>query len=136
HFQLLSNLLKEHGIPWENVYNMDEKGVQMGGGRKNSQEKFFFSREDRMMYRQKGDSLELITIIDCVCADGTAPIKPGFVFAGATKFEEWFEVDNEIMIANSETGWTDDEVGFEWFKKNFVPQATARNHSGKPILLI
>lgn len=57
HFQLLSNLLKEHEIPWENVYNMDEKGVQLGGGRKNSQEKFFFNREDKMMYKQKGDSL-------------------------------------------------------------------------------
>ncbi|KAJ4486602.1 hypothetical protein C8J55DRAFT_424560 [Lentinula edodes] len=34
---LLSNYLKDNNIPWENVYNMDEKGVQLGGGRKNSQ---------------------------------------------------------------------------------------------------
>ncbi|KAE9391677.1 hypothetical protein BT96DRAFT_736586, partial [Gymnopus androsaceus JB14] len=136
HFELLSSILKADGIPWENVYNMDEKGVQLGGGRHNSQEKYFYSREDKMMYKQKGDSLELVTVIDCVCADGTAPIKLAFVFAGATKFDDWFEVDDDILVATSENGWTDDEVGFKWFKETFVPQAKARNDSGKPIVLI
>lgn len=88
HFTLLLSLLKSEGIPWENVYNMDEKGIQLGGRQKNSQEKFLFSRLDMRMYKQKGDSLELVTIIDCICADGTAPIKPGFVFASATKFDK------------------------------------------------
>ncbi|KAJ3979037.1 hypothetical protein F5890DRAFT_1421915 [Lentinula detonsa] len=76
---------------------MDEKGIQLGGGRHNSQERYFYSRKDKMMYKQKGESLELVTIIDCVCADGTAPIKPAFVFAGATKFDDWFEVDDDIL---------------------------------------
>lgn len=30
----------------------------------------------------------------------------------------------------------DDEVGFQWFKQSFIPQATTRNKSRKPILLI
>jgi hypothetical protein len=36
----------------------------------------------------------------------------------------------------SPNGWTDDFIGAEWFEKSFIPQATARNKSGKPILLI
>lgn len=111
HFTLLSSLLESEGIPWENVYNMDEKGIQLGGGQKNSQEKFFFSRSDMKMYKQKGDSLELVTVIDCVCADGTAPIKPGFVFAGATKFDKWFDVDDDILCvfhSSDDTGLTTD----------------------------
>jgi len=36
----------------------------------------------------------------------------------------------------SDNGWTDDFLGSEWFQKSFIPQATARNTSGKPILLI
>ena len=36
----------------------------------------------------------------------------------------------------SENGWTDDFVCMEWFTKSFIPQATARNISEKPILLI
>ncbi|KAE9407228.1 hypothetical protein BT96DRAFT_954537 [Gymnopus androsaceus JB14] len=139
HFELLLSILKANGIPWENVYNMDEKGVQLGEGWHNSQEKYFYSQDEKMMYKQKGDSLELVMVIDCVCADGTAPIKPAFVFAGATKFDNWFEelhgIDNILSrVATSENGWTDDEVGFEWFKECFVPQAKMQNKSGKPIL--
>ncbi|KAG2065125.1 hypothetical protein BDR04DRAFT_1108961, partial [Suillus decipiens] len=33
HFKLLGEIMEELGIPWENVYNMDEKGCQRGGGR-------------------------------------------------------------------------------------------------------
>lgn len=36
----------------------------------------------------------------------------------------------------SQNGWTDDFIGAEWFEKSFIPQATARNKSGQPILLI
>jgi hypothetical protein len=36
----------------------------------------------------------------------------------------------------SENGWTDDFLCKEWFKHSFIPQATSKNTSGKPILLI
>lgn len=36
----------------------------------------------------------------------------------------------------SENGWTDDLLCEQWFKKSFIPQATARNKSENPILLI
>ncbi|KAJ3792319.1 DDE superfamily endonuclease-domain-containing protein, partial [Lentinula aff. detonsa] len=140
YFEQLRQLLTEHNIPWENIYNMDEKGVQLGGGRKNSGRKYFFSREDTKRYRQHSDDLQLVTVIDCVCADGTAPIKPAFVFPGARMHQEWMNVDNDILIATSENGWTDNEIGFQWFRQSFVPQATARRTAqgtaDKPILLI
>ncbi|KAJ3709500.1 hypothetical protein C8R42DRAFT_598555 [Lentinula raphanica] len=97
YFEILDGLIRDNDIPWCNIYNMDEKGVQLGGGRKNSQEKYFFDRQDTAMYRQHSDNLELVTIIDSVCADETAEIFPAFVFAGATKFSEWMEVDNRIL---------------------------------------
>ncbi len=36
HFDLLIQVIQKFNIPIENVYNMDEKGCQRGGGRKNS----------------------------------------------------------------------------------------------------
>ncbi|KAH9988277.1 hypothetical protein BJV74DRAFT_756327, partial [Russula compacta] len=33
-FDKLSKIVKEAGIPPENIYNMDEKGCQRGGGKK------------------------------------------------------------------------------------------------------
>lgn len=35
----------------------------------------------------------------------------------------------------TDSGWTDDKTAVEWFRDVFVPQATLRNTSGKPILL-
>ncbi|KAF8839462.1 hypothetical protein BDN67DRAFT_981818 [Paxillus ammoniavirescens] len=32
HFNVLKNILDTRKIPWSNVYNMDEKGCQQGGG--------------------------------------------------------------------------------------------------------
>lgn len=101
YFQELNSVLKDNNIPWEHVYNMDEKGVQMGGGRKNSQRKFIFSRSDVKMYRQHSDDLQLVTIIDCVCADGTAPIKPAFVFPGVKLHEEWTKEDDDIVCVTA-----------------------------------
>jgi len=39
-------------------------------------------------------------------------------------------------VAMSTNGWTDDFLCTEWFRKSFIPQASARNMLGKPILLI
>jgi hypothetical protein len=40
-------------------------------------------------------NLELVTIIECICADGES-LKPGFIFPGKEFHPEWFQVDNDI----------------------------------------
>jgi DDE superfamily endonuclease len=42
----------------------------------------------------------------------------------------------DVSVVMSQNGWTDDFIGAEWFEKSFIPQSTARNKSGKPILLV
>lgn len=91
HFKLFKETIEKNNIPWRNIHNMDEKGVQMGGGRKGTRTKYFFGQDDKMKYKLQSDELQLVTIIDSVCADGTADIGPGFVFPGSTKHKEWFE---------------------------------------------
>ena len=39
-------------------------------------------------------------------------------------------------VALSEKGWTNNYISAQWFERCFVPQATARNVTGKTILLI
>ena len=90
HFRLFQETVEENQIPWRNIYNMDEKGIQMGGGRKGTRTKYFFSRDDNMQYKLQSDNIQLVTVIEVVCADGTADIGPGFVFPGTTKHREWF----------------------------------------------
>lgn len=44
--------------------------------------------------------------------------------------------DTITRISMSENGWTDDFLCKQWLEKSFIPQATERNASRKPILLI
>ena len=44
YFDLLKKVLEEKDIPWENVYNMDEKGCQWGGGQKTLARKYVIPR--------------------------------------------------------------------------------------------
>lgn len=91
HFRELALLLESHG-PFKpcNIYNMDEKGAQMGGGRKSSGMKFFFDKATRDRYRKRSADLELVTIVECVSADGVG-LTPGFIFSGSTYEMSWFE---------------------------------------------
>ena len=95
HFDLLLDIIGKYDIPVENIYNMDEKGCQHGGGRKESGRKYFVPHSRRPQYRQHSANLELVTVIECVCADGTF-LLPGFVFSGKEFSPEWFEVDPKI----------------------------------------
>ena len=93
HFTLLSNFIQENSIPWSNIYNMDEKGIQLGGGRKGDNMKFFFSRSQKAHVQVTNGNLELVTVIESICADGSS-IQPGFVFSGTEFCLEWFHEDN------------------------------------------
>jgi hypothetical protein len=84
------------GIEDADTYNVDEMGLQSGGGRKCLGRHAAFASDDTNRSVQRSDSLELTTIIDVVCADGTKLV-PGFVFSGKNQYEErWFDRDNVL----------------------------------------
>ncbi|KAH7098606.1 hypothetical protein BKA62DRAFT_622375 [Auriculariales sp. MPI-PUGE-AT-0066] len=89
HFRNLAYITNKYNIPPENWYNSDEKGVQMGGGRNSDPRKFIFSKADLRKYWLKSDNLELVTIIETTCADGTDCINPCFI-GQPGDYGEWF----------------------------------------------
>ena len=96
HFQLLGDFLDTHNIPWENVYNMDEKGIQLGGGRKLDNTRYLYSREQRNHVKLQSPDLELVTTIECIGADGSI-LKPGFVFCGKQVLhDEYFDEEGVL----------------------------------------
>ena len=64
HFKLVQEMIEENNIPWRNVYNMDEKGIQIGGGRKGTRTNYFFADNDKMKYKLQSDELQLIMVIE------------------------------------------------------------------------
>lgn len=84
-FDILGEMLEKYDIPEENIYNMDEKGIQLGIGRKVLA---LVDRDQKVVQQVEDGNRELVTIIECVCADGTA-IRPSVVFKGARRDLEW-----------------------------------------------
>ena len=64
-------------IPAEHIWNMDKKGIQLGGGCKNMGTMYFYSRSQKHKSRLKSDNLELVTVLKCVSAAGDI-VPPSF----------------------------------------------------------
>ena len=70
---------------------MDEKGIQLGAGRKGRRQKYFFGSDSTDHVTLQDANLQLMTVIECICADGTT-VPPGFVLEGKQGFcPEWFD---------------------------------------------
>ena len=73
YFQKITDIEEKYGkIPPTQIWNMDEKGIQLGSGRKHGSKKFIFLKKQRNHYKLHNDNLELVTILECVSAAGVA----------------------------------------------------------------
>ncbi|KAH8915719.1 DDE-domain-containing protein, partial [Atractiella rhizophila] len=142
YFDLFMKVCSENGILLKNCWNMDEKGVQLGGGRKQGNRKVVVSVKSKNSYRAKSDALELITVIEGVSAEGEC-LKPTFIYPGKQHNAIWTsevleEDGGTFETTYSDKGWTDDDVGFEWFKDVLVEHLLESGGLGKgePCLLI
>ena len=91
HFKLLKLLIVRQRISLENIYNEDEKGIQLGGGRKNLPLQYIFSKEDHDKYVMRSDSLLLVMLLEAVLEDRVA-IPPLFVLLGGKVTQEGLQV--------------------------------------------
>ena len=84
YFDLVERKIKEYEIEPENMYNMDEKGVLIG----------FLTKAKRVVSKATLDSKRLLgntqdgnrewlTIVGCICADGTW-LPPGLIYQAKT----------------------------------------------------
>ena len=96
HFDFLSEYLQDNAIPWENVYNMDEKGLQLGGGRRLNGTWYLYFNKQRICMRVQKGSLELVTAIECVAADGSI-LKPCLVFPRTTVLHEGYFEEEGVL---------------------------------------
>jgi hypothetical protein len=105
-------------------------------------------RNLRAKIRMARDNLELVTIVEYVLAAG-AYMRPGFIFAGNTEYEVWYDPNNGkalydlgdyfcsllIMfhrISPSQNGWTSDWLSIQWCLKVFLPKAREHRNSDYP----
>ena len=85
YFDILTDVIKEYDILPENIYNMDEKGIQLGIGAKITA---MIDRDQKVVYSIEDGNRELVTVIECICADGSV-LHPSVIFQGVRRNSEW-----------------------------------------------
>lgn len=110
---------------------MDEKGIPMG---KINRSKRIFSRkvwERKQVHLSLQDgSREWISILACICADGTV-LDPGLIYqSDASQVQSsWVEdirQDHPAYVTASVSGWSNNEVGLAWLEQVFDRQTKAK----------
>ena len=84
-FDMLIKLIQEYNITPGNIYNMDEKGIQLGIGARITA---MIDRDQKAVYSIEDGNRELVTVIECICADGST-IHPSVIFQGQRRNSEW-----------------------------------------------
>lgn len=132
-YDILDDVQTMHDIPPKNIWNADEKGIQLGVGERI---RAFVSSNQKEAFKIEDGSRELVTMIEAICADGST-LPPCAIFKGKRLQSNWIkENPGQFSIACSENGWTDNELGLLWLVKDFIPKANALKEPGRPILLI
>ncbi|KAF5342713.1 hypothetical protein D9758_015870 [Tetrapyrgos nigripes] len=76
HFDLLESTIKEFNIDLEHMWNMDERGIQLGIGRWIAA---LVDREQKSVYSVRSGNRDLITIVEAMNAKGKA-LHSSFIF--------------------------------------------------------
>ncbi|THH27882.1 hypothetical protein EUX98_g6309 [Antrodiella citrinella] len=132
----LLELEEKYGpIPPNQIWNMDEKGIQLGlGGRKEGKKHYFFSRSESRSAIHS-DNIELVMVVECISAAGHAV--PATFILPSGPVPDFQGIEDIGKISTSESGWTDCQHTASWIKDTFLPCAFAHTTDRtKPIVLI
>jgi hypothetical protein len=115
-FELVEETKAKYGICDDDVYNFDEAGFMMG---KITTQLVVTGSERRGRPKaiQPGNR-EWVTAIAAINAAGWS-VPPFLIFAGQYHLSAWYkeaEIPRDWVIAVSDNGWTNNELGVEWLK--------------------
>jgi hypothetical protein len=125
YFDLLGDKITHYSIDPRHTYNIDEKGFLI---RITDRSKRIFSR--RMWERKEvraaiqDGSREWITVLECVCADGSN-LSPSLIYQSAASVtrSSWVEDteanEHSVHVTSSPSGWTNNDIGLAWLEQVF-----------------
>ncbi|KAI1665406.1 Pogo transposable element [Pyrenophora tritici-repentis] len=142
YFKLLLNKIEEYNISPTYIFNMDEKGFQLG---RIGRTKRIFSKA---LYDQKGvrqaledGSTEWITVLACICSDGSV-LSPSLIFKGANGAVQssWVDAiqvgEHSVFTTSSPSGWSNNDIGLAWLKEVFERETRRHASTGYRLLLL
>jgi DDE superfamily endonuclease/Tc5 transposase DNA-binding domain len=132
-FSEFFRVIQEKNIRLEDIYNMDETGFGIGELAKSH---VIIDKTLRTRLQAKPGRQEWVSIIECICANGTI-IPPFTIFKGEKPLKEWIpsETDGSWKFSANSKGWTSNVHGVEWLRRVFEP-ATRDKADGRYRILI
>jgi hypothetical protein len=125
YFDTVRSKMREYDIRAEDCYNMDEKGFLIGRTHK---AKRVFNKDlkasGRLLGAGQDGAREWITVVGCICADGTT-LPPLVIYKSkaSTVQDSWLEdfdaEKHDCWFTSSRNGWTTDEIGLKWLDQLF-----------------
>jgi hypothetical protein len=110
----------------ENVYNMDETGVQLGVDKV---EACVVDKTVLNRVRKSPQDRESATVIECISATG-CPLTPFVILGAKTHRSQWYPEHGEgpakWKYATSPNGYTDNQLSLEWLERVFHPETVER----------
>jgi hypothetical protein len=136
-YKLLKDIYDAYpNLPPEHVWNMDEKGVQFGGGHK-CLKKYYHLRSLKKgkFYHVGSNNLEHITVIECISPSGL--FVPSFFILSSGPTSSFPNLSGKIgVITTSPNGWTNNEIGTAWFIETFIPFSNNHKMTDASIILL
>ena len=131
-FNLYHDVKTEFGVTDENVWNMDEKGFLQG---QQGKIKVLLNKYLAKKSMTQCGNREWTTTIEAVSLAGRR-LRPWVIFKGVQKQVAWADAYPEAHITTSENGWTNNEIGLDWFQVCFDPETTPRENGAWRILIL
>ncbi|KAG8856248.1 hypothetical protein FRB96_006560 [Tulasnella sp. 330] len=108
YWDTVEELYTLHQSPPENIFGMDEVGINQGIS---PRQIVIAGKGKRVQHQAKNAEKENITVLETICADRTT-LKPTVIFKGTYIMAKWGEDNpNDASIAVSGRGYTDGEIG-------------------------
>ena len=134
--------MQKHHLRPSNVYNMDEKGFLIGicGSKRRIAPRKMLANKKLLGACQDG-SREFITLVACICADGTA-LSPTLIYAGKSHdlqdswVEDFDHSEDQAFFASSEKGWTNENLGIAWLQDVFLRETNAKSGMRNRLLIL
>ncbi|KAK1918706.1 hypothetical protein P3342_001755 [Pyrenophora teres f. teres] len=134
YFELLHSKMQQYEVAAENVYNMDEKGFMIGITARSKRvfTRAIWEQKERTAAIQDGNR-EWVTILACICGDGSS-LPPALIYEGKAGIQSSWVSElqaeiHEVFVANSTSGWTNNELGLAWLEQILTASRETR-HAG------
>jgi hypothetical protein len=135
-FQTVQEVIEEHGIHEDDIWNFDETGFAMGVCT-TSKVITAVERSERPRTVIQGN-WEWVTIIECVSSKGIS-IPPVVILKAKEHQATWYQepgLPKTWILSTSENGWTTDKIGLQWLKEVFEPWSQRSITGAKRLLIL